>query len=97
MSLTVQFPSEYGYVLAAASGSFIVNYLHFILTARFRKASGLLYPIPYATEEQAKKDPNAFKFNCGTWHTRHRVQRHPEPLLHQLLSVVSFANFPLRH
>lgn len=36
-------------------------------TAKFRKASGLKYPIAYATPEQADKDPNAYLFNCGKY------------------------------
>lgn len=47
-----------------ASASFFVNLYHFALTGKARKASGLKYPIPYATVEQAAKDPAAHKFNC---------------------------------
>ncbi|KAK7967354.1 glutathione S-transferase [Apiospora aurea] len=65
MPLILQVPNEYGYVLVAASSSFFVNLLHFFLSAKARKASGLKYPIPYATEEQAAKDPKAYAFNCA--------------------------------
>jgi hypothetical protein len=34
-------------------------------TGKFRKASGVTYPNAYASHEQAEKDPNAYKFNCG--------------------------------
>ncbi|KAK8101165.1 uncharacterized protein PG998_007429 [Apiospora kogelbergensis] len=61
----MQVPNEYGYVLLVASGSFLVNVLHFFLSANARRASGLKYPIPYATEEQAAKDPKAYTFNCA--------------------------------
>lgn len=47
-----------------ASASFFVNVYHFALTGGARKASGLKYPIPYATVEQAAKDPAAHRFNC---------------------------------
>lgn len=47
-----------------ASASFFVNLYHFALTGKARKASGLKYPISYATVEQAAKDPAAHKFNC---------------------------------
>ncbi|KAI0124424.1 MAPEG family protein [Xylariales sp. AK1849] len=65
MPFTMQLPSEYGYVLTVASVSFFVNSYHFYLTARARHGSGLKYPIPYATAEQAEKDPKAYKFNCA--------------------------------
>ncbi|KAK7935082.1 glutathione S-transferase [Apiospora marii] len=65
MTLILQVPNEYGYVLVAASSSLLVNVLHFILSAKARKASGLKYPIPYASEEQAAKDPKAYSFNCA--------------------------------
>jgi glutathione S-transferase len=55
----------YSYVLTVASASFFVNTYHFFLTAKARSGSGLKYPIPYATEEQAAKSPAAFKFNCA--------------------------------
>lgn len=36
-------------------------------TSRRRKAADIKYPITYATNEQAEKDPKAFAFNCGTY------------------------------
>ncbi|KAK7963841.1 glutathione S-transferase [Apiospora saccharicola] len=65
MTLILQVPNEYGYVLVAASSSLLVNVLHFFLSAKARRASGLKYPIPYASEEQAAKDPKAYSFNCA--------------------------------
>lgn len=52
-------------VLAAATSAFFVNVLHMARTGKFRKASGVAYPNAYASHEQAEKDPNAYKFNCG--------------------------------
>jgi glutathione S-transferase len=37
-----------------------------LLTSKARKASGLKYPIPYASNELAEKNELAYKFNCGT-------------------------------
>ncbi|KAI0377408.1 membrane-associated proteins in eicosanoid and glutathione metabolism [Hypomontagnella monticulosa] len=64
-SYALQVPSEYGYVLTVAASSLFVNTFHFFLTARARAASGLKYPIPYASQEQAAKDPKAYAFNCA--------------------------------
>ncbi|KAM0438911.1 hypothetical protein ACHAPT_001672 [Fusarium lateritium] len=65
MPLTIQLPEEYGYVLVAATSTFFINTLHVVLTSAARKASGLKYPIPYASNDLAAKDTKAFKFNCA--------------------------------
>ncbi|KAI1371487.1 membrane-associated proteins in eicosanoid and glutathione metabolism [Hypoxylon crocopeplum] len=64
-SYALQVPSEYGYVLTVAVSSLFINTLHFVLTAKARNRSGLAYPIPYASQEQAEKDPKAYAFNCA--------------------------------
>lgn len=43
----------------------MVNTFHFALTVKARQASGLKYPIAYASQEQAEKDPKAYAFNCA--------------------------------
>ncbi|KAF7558963.1 hypothetical protein G7046_g5197 [Stylonectria norvegica] len=65
MTLTIEFPENYGFVLVAATSTFFVNTLHQYLTSKYRKASGLKYPIPYASNEDAAKDPKAYQFNCA--------------------------------
>lgn len=65
MALTLTVPSEYGYVLLVATSSFFVNTLHTIVTSKHRKLSGLKYPIAYASNDLAEKDPKAHKFNCA--------------------------------
>jgi glutathione S-transferase len=42
-----------------------INTYHKFVTAGARKASGIKYPTPYATQEQADKDPKAFRFNLA--------------------------------
>jgi glutathione S-transferase len=66
----IYIPSEYGYVLFAAASTYFANFYHIILTSSARKASGVAYPAPYASNEQAEKDPKAFAFNCGKSPTR---------------------------
>ncbi|WAO95025.1 Hypothetical protein NCS54_01263200 [Fusarium falciforme] len=65
MPPTIQLPEEYGYVLVAATSTFFINSLHVVLTSKARKASGLKYPIPYASNELAEKNDLAYKFNCA--------------------------------
>jgi glutathione S-transferase len=76
MSLTgIVLPSDYGYVLFAAASTYFVNFYHIILTSSARKASGIIYPAAYASNEQAEKDPKAYAFNCGTFLPRHHETR----------------------
>ncbi|KAI9902909.1 hypothetical protein N3K66_002261 [Trichothecium roseum] len=65
MPFTLELPDRFAFVLATASSTFMVNYLHMFLTVKHRKASGLQYPIAYATQEQAAKSPAAHAFNCA--------------------------------
>ncbi|KAG9250375.1 MAPEG family protein [Emericellopsis atlantica] len=65
MPFTLQLPDEYGYILAVASSTFLLNTYHFFLTGSSRRASGVAYPAPYATDEQVAKNPKALTFNCA--------------------------------
>ncbi|KAI0872030.1 membrane-associated proteins in eicosanoid and glutathione metabolism [Hypoxylon argillaceum] len=65
MSFVFEIPKEYGYVLAVATSTIFVNTYHKILTAIARKASGIQYPTPYASQELAAKDPKAYSFNLA--------------------------------
>ncbi|KAL2167628.1 hypothetical protein VTG60DRAFT_965 [Thermothelomyces hinnuleus] len=63
--MAIVIPSDYGYVLLAATSTFVVNVVHGMLTAKSRKAAAIKYPNAYASAEQAEKDPRAFTFNCA--------------------------------
>ncbi|KAI5458385.1 hypothetical protein BGZ63DRAFT_426788 [Mariannaea sp. PMI_226] len=65
MPFILELPDQYGLVLAVATSTFFVNTLHVVLTSKARKASGLKYPIPYASNELAEKDTKAYQFNCA--------------------------------
>jgi glutathione S-transferase len=67
MAVNITLPAEYGYVLLAATSTYFVNFYHIILTSKARKASGIKYPAPYASNEVAEKDPKAFAFNCSMY------------------------------
>ncbi|KAK4147106.1 uncharacterized protein C8A04DRAFT_9259 [Dichotomopilus funicola] len=63
--MSIVLPNDYGYVLLAATSTFVVNIVHGFLTSSSRKAAGIKYPNSYASAEQAEKDPRAFTFNCA--------------------------------
>ncbi|EGX92588.1 microsomal glutathione S-transferase 3, putative [Cordyceps militaris CM01] len=60
--LTLFLPS---YVLAVATTTFFLNTFHMMRTSKFRKLAKVPYPAPYASEEEAAKNPSASKFNCA--------------------------------
>ncbi|KAF7547827.1 hypothetical protein G7Z17_g7467 [Cylindrodendrum hubeiense] len=65
MPFTLELPDQYSLVLLAATSTFFINSLHVQLTSKYRKTSGLKYPIAYASNELAEKDPKAYQFNCA--------------------------------
>jgi len=62
---TLEIPQEYGYVLLAATSTFILGSIHGANTSSYRKAAGILYPNAYASDALAKGKPEAYAFNCA--------------------------------
>ncbi|KAI1800567.1 membrane-associated proteins in eicosanoid and glutathione metabolism [Daldinia bambusicola] len=89
-SYALQVPSEYGYVLTVAASSLFVNTFHFLLTVKARRESGLTYPIPYASQEQAAKDPKAYLFNCAQRAQTNFIEHQPSFLTALLISGLWF-------
>ena len=42
-----------------------MSYAHYLVCSWARHGSGIRYPHSYATEEQCKANPAAFRFNCA--------------------------------
>ncbi|GJC88818.1 microsomal glutathione S-transferase 3 [Colletotrichum liriopes] len=57
MPLTFQVPNEYGYVLLVAASTFFINTTHVLLTSKYRKASGLVYPAPTPPTSRRPRTP----------------------------------------
>lgn len=70
-AVSILVPKEYGYVLAAATGTFFLSTWHAIRVSPFRKAAGVPYPNAYASPEQlaaadsAEKKQALYLFNCA--------------------------------
>ncbi|KAK1659261.1 MAPEG family protein [Colletotrichum godetiae] len=90
MPLSLQVPDEYGYVLLVAASTFFINTTHVLLTSKYRKASGLVYPAPYASNEQAEKDPKAYQFNCAQRAHANFTENQPSFLGALLISGLRF-------
>ncbi|KAH0441603.1 hypothetical protein CcaCcLH18_01863 [Colletotrichum camelliae] len=90
MPMTLQVPDEYGYVLLVAASTFFINTTHALLTSKFRKASGLVYPVPYASNEAAEKDRKAYMFNCAQRAHANFTENQPSFLGALLISGLRF-------
>ena len=84
--ITLNVPAEYGYVIMAASASFLLNTIHGIFTVKARQKSGLTYPVSYADKSLADKDPNAYAFNCAQRAHANFTENHPSVLAALLIS-----------
>ncbi|TVY17381.1 Microsomal glutathione S-transferase 3 [Lachnellula arida] len=60
---TMTIAPDYGYVLLAATSTFIVNILHMLNTGAYRKAAKIPYPAAYAPS--SRTDAEAHRFNCA--------------------------------
>ncbi|TVY30799.1 Microsomal glutathione S-transferase [Lachnellula hyalina] len=60
---TMAIAPDYGYVLLAATSTFIVNILHMLNTGAYRKAAKISYPAAYAPS--SRTDADAHRFNCA--------------------------------
>ncbi|KAK2728581.1 microsomal glutathione s-transferase [Colletotrichum kahawae] len=90
MPMMLQVPDEYGYVLLVAASTFFINTTHVLLTSKFRKASGLVYPVPYASNEAAEKDRKAYMFNCAQRAHANFTENQPSFLGALLISGLRF-------
>ncbi|KAI9856069.1 MAG: hypothetical protein M1813_009289 [Trichoglossum hirsutum] len=71
MSITIEVPKEYGYVLLTATSSFFLSMWHGMRVIRFRKAAGIPIPHAYASQQDISAAPSPQKkhdmylFNCA--------------------------------
>ncbi|KAH9818680.1 hypothetical protein DFH28DRAFT_888036 [Melampsora americana] len=63
--LIFSFPVDYGYVALTAASTGFLGLFQTIAVSKARKAAQIPYPAPYATNEEAKVNPAAMKFNCA--------------------------------
>ncbi|OBT68320.1 hypothetical protein VE03_02252 [Pseudogymnoascus sp. 23342-1-I1] len=81
---------DYGYVILAAASTFILNTIHGFNTGKFRKAAGVAYPAPYASNEVAKDNDDAYRFNCAQRAHANYTENHTSVLASLLIAGVGF-------
>lgn len=85
---TITIDPNYGYVLLAASTSFIVAQIHGINTGKYRAAAKVGYPAAYAPSSRTDKD--AFLFNCAQRAHANYIENLPSFLGALLLAGIKF-------
>ncbi|CAK7269144.1 hypothetical protein SEPCBS57363_003452 [Sporothrix epigloea] len=90
MSLTIEIPAQYGYVLGTVTALFFVNTYHSLLTGSYRKAAKIAYPNCYASAEQAAKEPAAFQFNCAQRAHANFIENLPPVIANILIAGIKF-------
>jgi len=85
---TVEIPKEYGYVILAATTTFIVNCLHSFNTGKYRARAKISYPTAYAPS--SRTDEAAHQFNCAQRAHANFIENQPTTLGCLLLAGLKF-------
>ncbi|EME38981.1 hypothetical protein DOTSEDRAFT_92243 [Dothistroma septosporum NZE10] len=66
MPITLTLPTTYGYTAILALGAIpLLSFFQGMTVSSLRKAARVPYPNAYASAEQSKSSPEAYKFNCA--------------------------------
>jgi len=85
---TTTLDPNYGYVLLAATSTFLMNHVHVTNSGRYRKAAKVQYPAAYAPE--SRTDEAAHKFNCAQRAHANFIENQPSMLAALLLAGLQF-------
>jgi len=86
--VTITLDPNYGYVILAATSTFVLNFVHGINTGSYRRAAKVEYPAAYAPE--SRTDVEAHRFNCAQRAHANYSENHPTAVLALLLSGLKF-------
>lgn len=79
---------SYGWVLLAATSTFILNSIHGMNTGKYRKAASIAYPAAYAPS--SRTDDEAHRFNCAQRAHANYSENHPSALGALLIAGLRF-------
>ncbi|KAJ9498817.1 hypothetical protein H2202_005493 [Exophiala xenobiotica] len=84
-------PENYGYVVLVALGlTPILAFAQGNVVTGLRKAAGVPYPNPYATPQQAKEKPAAYKFNCAQRAHANLLENMPQTMMYMLFAGLEY-------
>jgi len=91
MAYTMTVPDKYGYVVLIALGlSPILAFAQGNVVTSLRKPAGVPYPNPYATLQQAKEKPAAYKFNCAQRAHANLLENMPQTMMYMLFAGLEY-------
>ncbi|RKF60887.1 Microsomal glutathione S-transferase 3 [Erysiphe neolycopersici] len=80
--------SNYGYVLLAATSTFVINTIHSFNTGSYRRAAGIEYPAAYAPS--SRTDQAAHRFNSAQRAHANFIENQPTVLGAMLIAGFKF-------
>ncbi|KAK5452236.1 hypothetical protein LTS15_007302 [Exophiala xenobiotica] len=84
-------PENYGYVVLVALGlTPVLAFAQGNVVTSLRKAAGVPYPNPYATPQQAKEKPAAYKFNCAQRAHANLLENMPQTMMYMLFAGLEY-------
>ncbi|ESZ97177.1 putative Microsomal glutathione S-transferase 3 [Sclerotinia borealis F-4128] len=86
--VTITLDPDYGYVILAATSTFILNLVHGINTGTYRKAAKIDYPAAYAPS--SRTDADAHRFNCAQRSHANFTENHSVAVTAMLVSGLQF-------
>ncbi|MCJ1459892.1 hypothetical protein MMC28_010271 [Mycoblastus sanguinarius] len=81
MSLTLNVPKEYGFVLLTATLTTVVATWNSLHVAKYRKAAKVPYPNAYVTHAEAKESKENYLFNCAQRSHANLLEHQPQMLV----------------
>jgi len=91
MSVTLTVSRDYGYVILAATSTFVMNILHMLNTGGKRKAcKDMPYPLAYATAEQNAASQAHMTFSCAARSHANFIESQPSALAAMLICGLQY-------
>ncbi|KAL2808830.1 hypothetical protein BJX63DRAFT_407962 [Aspergillus granulosus] len=89
--VTITVPEGYGQAIAVSLGVIpVLGFIHGVVVGSFRKPAGVPYPHSYATVEQCKSNPKAYKFNCAQRAHSNFLENAPQTMLSILVAGLKY-------
>jgi len=91
MAATITVPERYGAVLLIALGVIpLLAFTHGNIVGLQRKAAKIPYPNCYATHQEAKSSPAAYKFNCAQRAHAQFLENMPQTIILLLVAGLKY-------
>ncbi|KIV80132.1 hypothetical protein PV11_07653 [Exophiala sideris] len=91
MVYTLTVPDNYGYVVFVALGlTPLLAFAQGNVSGLLRKPAKVPYPNPYASEQQAKENQAAYKFNCAQRSHANLLENMPQTMIMSLFAGLEY-------